>query len=86
MLDRRHAYYHQVQLQCYCWDSKHGDFFLSLGSGPDQQFYERIPFDRAGFEKDTLPKLQRFYFNLMLPELAAPRAPRGLAPRVPVTR
>ena len=72
-LKRRHDYYFQVQCQLYCDDKEWCDFVLRT----DKDIHvERIQRDREWWE-DQMPKLKKFYFDAMLPELACPRYRHG---------
>ena len=68
-LKRQHDYYHQVQCQFYCDDKQWCDFVVKTNQNLQ---VERIHRDQEWLDKQ-LPKLEVFYFNAMLPELACPR-------------
>jgi len=73
-LKRKHDFYYQIQCQLYCTDRKWCDFVLRTDVDMHVQRIE---------ERDTLwwnsniPKLQKFYFSSLLPELTSPRFRRG---------
>ena len=69
-LKRSHQYFHQVQFAMYCTKTKWCDFFICA-----KDFYgERILYD-DDFCSSIIPKLKRFYFCAILPELVVPRQP-----------
>jgi len=67
-LRRTHQYYYQVQCQLFCTGREWCDFTLSTMS---DCYIERIYADRELWAR-ILPKLESFYFNALLPELAYP--------------
>ena len=72
-LKRRHNYYYQVQCQLYCTNRDWCDFVVRT----DKDLHvERIPRDSSWWNSQ-LPKLKKFYFSSLLPELAEPRRDKG---------
>ena len=69
-LKHSHEYYHQVQFAMLCTGRTWCDFFISA----KDSFGERIRYDEE-FCLSLLPKLKRFYFCAILPELTVPRQP-----------
>ena len=65
MLNRKHAYYTQVQGQMGVYVIKVCDFVMCT---TDDIFVERITFDKA-FGNKLVAKLQAFYISTLLPEL-----------------
>jgi len=47
--------------------------------GGTEMYKERVYFDKV-FWSDQLPKLERFFDTIVLPELAYPRVKYGLCP------
>ena len=72
-LKRKHDYYFQIQCQLYCENRDWCDFVLRTNK---ELHVERIPRDSIWW-KQHVPKLQSFYFDALLPELACPRHGRG---------
>ena len=72
-LKRQHPYYYQVQGQMQIARRKWCDFYVWT-SRKDDRAIERIEADQD-FWTTILPKLRRFYFGSMIPELANPRHP-----------
>ena len=72
-LKRQHDYYHQVQCQLHCDNKQWCDFVVKTNQ---DLHVERIHRDQERWDKQ-LPKLEVFYFNGMLPELACPRYRKG---------
>ncbi|KAJ8298756.1 hypothetical protein KUTeg_022816, partial [Tegillarca granosa] len=71
-LKRNHIYYYQVQGQLNISNYPWADFVVRT-MNPYQLHTERINIDRTLWKNTMLPKLKAFYFNAILPELAAPR-------------
>ena len=72
-LKRRHDYFYQVQTQLYCTARHWCDFTVQTS----KDFHiERIYVDKA-WQESNLPKLKKFYFSALLPELACPRHHKG---------
>lgn len=69
-LKRSHQYYHQVQFAMYCTNTKWCDFFICA----KDTHGERILYDEE-FCLSIIPKLKRFYFCAILPELVVQRQP-----------
>ncbi len=72
-LKHRHDYYYQVQCQLYCVDCEWCDFVVKTGKDIHTQ---RIYRDRKWWEQE-MGKLEQFYFDSLLAELAAPRFKKG---------
>lgn len=72
-LKRRHDYYYQIQCQMYCCDVDWCDFVLRTKK---EIHVERIPQDSDWLE-NQLPKLNKFFYRALLPELACPRRNNG---------
>ena len=68
-LKRQHDYYYQVQCQLYCTERNWCDFVLRTNK---DMHVERIYREKEWWDRQ-LPKLKKFYFESMLPELACPR-------------
>lgn len=72
-LKRRHDYYYQIQCQLYCVNREWWDFVLRT----DKDLHiQQVIRDRTWW-KVQLPKLHKFYFDALLPELACPRYGKG---------
>ncbi len=80
-LKRRHDYFYQIQCQLYCTDRQWCDFVLRTEK---ELHIERIYRDNTWWE-GQLPRLQSFYFDALLPELACPRHCNGGIREPPVT-
>ena len=72
-LKRRHDFYYQVQCQLYCTSREWCDFVLRTDMA---MHMERIQRDTLWWNSN-IPKLKKFYFSSLLPELASPRHRRG---------
>ena len=72
-LKRRHDFYYQVQCQLYCTSREWCDFVLRTDMA---MHVERIQRDTLWWNSN-IPKLKKFYFSSLLPELASPRHRRG---------
>ena len=68
-LKRRHDYYYQIQCQLYCCNADWCDFVVRTNK---DMHIERIHREHDWWEQQ-LPKLEQFYFDALLPELACPR-------------
>lgn len=64
-LKSTHSYYYQVQMAMFCTKREWCDFFIRTTV---DYHCERIEFDRS-FCVSLLPKLRRFFFLAILPEL-----------------
>lgn len=74
VVNENHRYYFQVQQQLLCTPRLWGDFVASDG----KSFYiERLTFDEKFWEERIL-KLEKFYNDTILLELAYPRVKNGL--------
>ena len=73
-INRNHQYFYQVHQQMFCTKKCWTDFVVKGGS---EIYTERLYFDES-FWNNVLPKLERFFNNVMLPELAYPRVKHGL--------
>ena len=62
------TYYHQVQMAMFCTNTERCDFVVRTQV---DLHVERIRLDES-FCKSVLPKLRRFFFNSVLPELTLP--------------
>ena len=69
-LKRSHEYFHQIQFAMFCTGRKWCDIFIRA----KDSHCERIQFDEQ-FCLDALPKLKRFFFCAILPELTVPHQP-----------
>lgn len=72
-LDQKHDYYYQVQCQLYCTQAMWCDFVVRT---EEDLYVERILRDDEWWQTQ-LPKLEKFYFTALLPELACPRYHAG---------
>ena len=79
VLKRTHKYYYQVQGQMMICGKRWCDFVIWT---PSSLSIERITFDPQ-FWQDTQAKLEHFYDQAVLPELASPRFPQGQPIREP---
>lgn len=75
-LKRNHSYYYQVQGQLHITGRSWCDFYVWTPQEGDR-VVERIERDNAFWTRLVLPKLRRFYYGSMLPELVNPRHPSG---------
>ena len=73
-INRNHQYFYQVHQQMFCTKKCWTDFVVKGGS---EIYIERLYFDES-FWNNVLPKLESFFNNIMLPELAYPRVKYGL--------
>ena len=74
VVNENHRYYFQVQQQLLCTPRLWGDFVASDG----KSFYiERLTFDEK-FWEERIIKLEKFYNDTILLELAYPRVKNGL--------
>lgn len=73
-VNENHQYYYQMQQQLFCAERKWVDFIASDGYA---LFVKRVLLDHD-FWTRNLPRLQRFYYNVILLELAYPRVKDGL--------
>ena len=67
-----HNYFYQCQGLLNICNRDWIDFIVRT-LNPHQIFIQRIQRDQHLWENIMLPKLQAFYFNALLPELASPR-------------
>ena len=74
ILNPTHSYYYQVQQQLFCSGRKVEDFVASDG---DSMYIDTVKYDEAFWEKN-LPRLQGFFYDCMLLEMAYPRVKYGL--------
>ena len=72
-LDTNHDYYYQIQCQLYCDNKQWCDFVVKT---KNDLYVERVYRNEAWW-RDQLEKLERFYFNALLPEIACPRIHSG---------
>ena len=75
-LKRNHSYYYQVQGQLHITGRSWCDYYVWTSQEGDR-VVERIERDNAFWTRLVLPKLRRFYYGSMLPELVNPRHPSG---------
>ena len=68
-LDKSHPYFYQVMCQLSCTEKQWCDFVVMCGGG---LFVERITYDPKFWEA-CLPKLNSFYMEYLLEELACPQ-------------
>lgn len=80
-LKRKHNYFYQIQEQLSITNRKWCD--LVVLTKADELYIERIEVDRALWENFMVPKLKKFYFGCILPEIADSRITRGLKVRDP---
>jgi len=69
-LKRSHEHYYQVQFAMLCTGRTWCDFFICA----KDSFGERVRYDEE-LCLSQLPKLKRFYFCAILPELTIPHQP-----------
>ena len=69
VLNQKHDYYYQIQTQMNCANADWCDFVVRTEA---DMHIERIERDKEWWEKQ-LPRLRRFCFEALLPELASPR-------------
>ena len=74
ILNPTHSYYYQVQQQLFCSGRQVEDFVASDG---DSMYIDTVKYDEAFWEKN-LPRLQDFFYDCMLLEMAYPRVKYGL--------
>jgi hypothetical protein len=89
-LTRSHAYYMQTQMQMFIHGSTSGLFALWVDHNETMSkrelatfqdiHIEVIQFDQGWFDAERV-KMDAFYFEVMVLELACPRIPRGLDPK-----
>lgn len=70
-LKKSDSYYYQVQLAMFCTSTEWCDFVIRTKV---DLYVERIRWDET-FCRSALPKLRRFFFNSILPELTLPLKP-----------
>ena len=70
-LKKSHTYYYQVQMVMLCTNTEWCDFVVRTKV---DLYVERIRWDEA-FCQSVLPKLRRFFFDSILPELTLPQKP-----------
>ena len=75
-INRNHQYYFQVHQQMFCCSRTWTDFVVKGGT---EMYKERVHFNNS-FWSEQLPKLENFFDNIVLPELAYPRVKYGLSP------
>lgn len=73
-LKANHSYHYQVQGQMHITQRMWCDFFVWTPRVADYHI-ERIFYKPELWENIMYPKLRKFYFCSMLPELASPRYP-----------
>jgi len=78
-LKRSHNYYYQIQGQLHMAKRSKCYFFIW---SPTEHHLETISYDPE-FWAEVEEALGEFYMNCLLPEIADPRAPRGLPVREP---
>lgn len=71
-LKKRHNYYYQIQGQLAVLNLQWCDFIVWTRN---DIYVERIHYDKKFWCQQCLPKLKRFYLNIMLPEIVYPRHP-----------
>lgn len=82
VLKSTHKYFYQVQGQMAICKRKWCDFVIWT---PSSLSIERIYFN-PDFWKNTIKKLENFYVQAILPELASPRYPQGQPIREPIQK
>ena len=70
-LNNRHQYYYQIQQQLFVTEKNWTDFVVK-GSMSESIYIERVMFDSNFWYFGVLPKLQSFFANHILPEIAYP--------------
>ena len=78
-LKKTHNYYHQIQGQLHV-AGRSKCFFLVWS--PTEHHLETVDYDPQ-FWEEIEETLDQFFMNCLLPEIADPRAPRGLPVREP---
>ncbi len=73
-LKKKHDYYYQIQCQLYCTNKEWCDFVVRTEK---EMHIERIYRDRKWWDQQ-IPKLNAFYQDALLPELACPRLGKGV--------
>lgn len=77
-LKRNHDYYYQVQGQLHVTGRTFCYFVVWTTKG---LVYEKIERDDQFWEREMELKLEKFYFECLLPELIDPRVPRKMPVR-----
>lgn len=72
-LKPRHDYYYQVQSQLYCTGRSWCDFVLRT----DKDVHIERIYRNQSWLDTNLPKVKKFFFSALLPELACPRHQKG---------
>ena len=72
-LKKSHDYYYQIQATMFCTSRNWCDFVVNTTK---DLYVQRIRFDEQFWNK-VMPKLESFYFEAILPELACPRFHHG---------
>ena len=75
-INRSHQYYFQIHQQMFCYHKTWTDFVVK---GGNELYKERVYFDKQ-FWNEQLPKVESFFDNILLSELAYPRVKYGLFP------
>ena len=73
-LKQSHNYFYQIQGQLAVLNLKWCDFVVWTTK---DLHIERVHFDEVFWNRQCLPKLTKFYYNIMLPELIYSRRPMG---------
>ncbi|XP_022808865.1 uncharacterized protein LOC111345840 [Stylophora pistillata] len=73
-INENHPYYYQIQQQLFCTGRKWTDFIASDGI---KLFIKRVVYNPE-FWNTKLSRLEQFYYNVLLLELAYPRVKDGL--------
>lgn len=74
IVNENHKYYYQMQQQLFCTGRRWTDFVASDGT---HLFVRRVDFNED-FWNNNLPKLKKFFYNILLLELAYPRVKYGI--------
>ena len=74
IINNNHSYYYQMQQQLFCTERKWTDFVASDGKS---LFVRRVKYCKE-FWTQHLPKLEKFFHDIILLELAYPRVKHGL--------
>lgn len=79
-INKKHIYFYQIQGQLHISKRKYCLFVVWTPHGMKMEKVER---DESFWEKHMKEKLEKFYFDCLLPELADPRYPRHMPIRNP---
>ena len=74
VINETHKYYHQIQQQLFCTKRRWTDFVASDGN---VLFVKRVEYNQDFWDLN-LPRLKKFYYKVLLLELAYPRVKFGI--------